>query len=826
MFRHSLLIFAAILGAQAAPAPTPSPTSAAVPTPAATPTPAAPPGAMTAPGLTGSPVPSAIPAQAPASVTIATKISTASPKTPALLQLSRTGDASGTLVVNISFLGSAIYGVDYPAVTKTVTLPPGAKSVDLPIPVTKNASGETAKTIAVKVVAGPGYIVGPSGIANIEIARAGPVLFVAALRPTKTATDSTAYGTATLLLAENGASAKVAVSYSNLTSTKVSSHLKLGEPATDGRYIINFYGDQQPINFEWDLHATGDLSEDDLQKALEAGLIYVAIDTKHYPTGELRGQFIRSTGSTRFTPPPAPPGLPGGPPTPTDAARFLIQATFGPTKTEIDDLTHKNLNQWIAEQMAQPASSHLALTRLDYQQFPRTTSKPKVGNNNRQAAWWKIALTAPDQLRQRVAFALSEIFVVSDVNDILAGNPEALANYYDILSRDAFGNFRDLLNDVTFSPIMGSYLSHLKNAKADPVRGISPDENYAREVMQLFTIGLNELQPDGTLRLDRNGLPIPTYDQDTIVATARVFTGLGFYSAEPKPNFRGARQNYFAPMMLYPDFHDDGAKVIVGGVKVPANEGAAADLKLTLDTLYHHANLAPFICRQLIQRLVTSNPSPGYVYRVSQVFARNAAGERGDLGAVVRAILLDYEARSPAVTANFGYGKLKEPLLRVTALLRAFDGSAKNGRYYIPNPEGPLGEAALRSTTVFNFFEPDYVLPGTLAAAGLHAPEYQIFTATTAITVPNHLQSYIYTGAQPSDGTLTLKLDPLLALARNPDGLLDYLNLNLCGGALSARTRESIYKVLADIPPTTGDLERARTALQLVVTSTDCAIQR
>ena len=275
-----------------------------------------------------------------------------------------------------------------------------------------------------------------------------------------------------------------------------------------------------------------------------------------------------------------------------------------------------------------------------------------MNNNNRQAAWWKIALTGPDQLRQRVsaifhhaaslmtenradrpgnwrrvAFALSEIFVVSDVNDILAGgNPEALANYQDLLARDAFGNFRQLLEDITLSPIMGSYLSHLRNAKADPAHATSPDENYAREVMQLFTIGLNELQPDGTLKLDAAGLPIPTYDQATIVETARVFTGWGFYSPAPKPNFRGARQNYFEPMMFYPAFHDDGEKVIVDGVKIrPRNEGGAKDLRLTLDTLFNHPNLAPFICRQLIQRLVTrATRARRTSIGSTQVFAKNA----------------------------------------------------------------------------------------------------------------------------------------------------------------------------------------------------------
>lgn len=747
----------------------------------------------------------------------------ANPALPAF-EFTRTGDPGAGLVVTLLPGEAAATAAPLP---RTVAFPPGATAVEIPVgPAAAGSGGNADRAVVVTLAEDPAYVIVPPGTARATLPKAAETLFVAALRPTKAATDSTGYGTATLRLAADGNSARVAVSYSNLTSTRVSSHLKLGEPGTDGRYLINFYGDQQPILFDWDLHPTGDLSHVDLQKALEAGLIYVAIDSKHYPAGELRGQFIRSTGSIAFTPPPPPPGLKGGPPTATDAARFLVQATFGPRRDEIDELTHKNLNQWIHEQMGQPVSSQAALTRVDFEAFPPTNPKQRINNQNRQAAWWRIALTAPDQLRQRVAFALSEILVVSDANDTLAGNPEALAAYYDLLARDAFGNFRRLLEDVTFSPIMGAYLSHLKNAKADPARGISPDENYAREVMQLFTIGLNELLPDGTLRLDREGLPIPTYDQDTIGEMARVFTGLGFYTPEPKPNFRGARANYFDPMMVYPEFHDTGAKVIVGGGKLPAGQSAGADLRQTLDALFQHPNTGPFLCRQLIQRLVTSNPSPGYVYRVAQVFARNGGGERGDLGAVVRAILLDSEARSPSVIGNFGYGKLKEPLLRATALLRAFHGSARNGRYHFPNPEGSFSQAALRSPTVFNFFEPDYVLPGALAAAGLYAPEYQIFTATTAVTVPNQLQNFIFTGSQPGEAQLTLRLDPLLPLARQPAALLDELSLVLCGGGLSEKTRAEITQVLAEAPPATSDLDRVRSALSLVVISTDCAVQR
>jgi len=650
-------------------------------------------------------------------------------------------------------------------------------------------------------------------------------LFVATLRPVANAPDSTAYGTATLLLSPSGDSAHVSVGFSNLTSEKVSSHLKLGSPGEEGRYIKSFYGEQQPIQFDWDFAPSADLSTVDLQRALTDGLLYIAIDSKRYPEGELRGQLIRATGSQSFAAPAPAAPLHLENVSPRDAARFLTQATFGPTQTEIDRVVRQGFSSWLDEQIALPASSHREATLADYAAYPPDKGKPRVRPANRQAAWWKISVNGSDQLRQRVAFALSEIFVVSDTNGALGKQTEALAAYYDLLARDAFGNFRQLLQDVTLSPVMGAYLSHLRNAKGNPQRGTSPDENYAREVMQLFTIGLNQLQPDGTYKLGPDGLPIATYDQTVVMETARVFTGWGFHTDRPRRDFR-ARPDFLQPMMLYPAQHDDGAKTIVGGVHLPADQGGSRDLKMTLDALFQHPNTAPFFCRQLIQRLVTSNPSPGYVYRVAQVFEHNARGERGDLNAVVRAILLDYEARSPDVLGNVGYGKLKEPLLRTTALLRAFGGASKSGRFFFPRADDTLGQTALHSPTVFNFFEPDYVLPGPLAAAGLHAPEYQILTATTAITVANQLRALIFTPPDPRDDAVTLQLDELRDRLKSTDAGLNYLNLVVCGGGMAPASRERITRALAALPRRATDLDRARYALELTVTAPDAAIQR
>jgi uncharacterized protein (DUF1800 family) len=756
---------------------------------------------------------------------------------PGVVTVTRSGNLSAPLAVEIEVKGTARAGVDYNGIPRSVIIPTGAASTAIVITAMADFEKQPTRTVVLNLSRDHSYQIGSPESATIRINDSPPELFIAMLRPTGDAPESTGYGTATLLLAPDRSRTKVTVSHANLTSALVSSHLKLGEPGHEGSYLINFPGGQT-VNFDWAMQPTGQYTAEALRTALDRGQIYAALDTKNHPTGELRGTFIHATGSEKFQPPSPAPKFSAAPLQPAEVARFLIQTTFGPKKSEIDEFLQplaianrpppasKTFNGWINEQMAIPASSHVEVMRADYRAFPPSGLRARISNANRQMAWWQMALTAPDQLRQRVAFALSEIFVVSDVHQALANNPEAAAAYYDMLARDAFGNFRQLLEDVTLHPIMGAYLSHLKSPKADEKRGTSADENYAREVMQLFTIGLNELQPDGTLRLGKDGLPLATYNQNTVVETAKVFTGWGFYSPDPKPNFSGARANFFQPMMLYPEQHDDGPKTIIGGIKLSAKEGGEADLRLTLDTLFNHPNTGPFICRQLIQRLVTSNPSPGYVYRVAQVFAHNAHGKRGDLGAVIRAILLDYEARSPEVLHNLGYGKMKEPLLQATALLRAFDAISPSGRYHYPNPEGALGEAALRAPSVFNFFEPDFVLPGPLAAAGLHAPEYQIFTDTTAISIPNQLRNFIHTPLKPGENTLVLNLEPLVALKNEPSQLIDYLDLVFCAGTLSDRARSVITNTLSHLPPAATDLERVRTALDLVVTSPAASVQR
>ena len=743
---------------------------------------------------------------------------------PGSVTVTRSGDTSSALTVNYTVAGSAVNGIDYQGLSGTLTMPAYVSSMAIAVTPNPTLSTSPSSTVVLTLASGSSYTVGSPSTATVTIQNVPTTLYVAQLRPTSGAPTSTGSGVATILISADGSLASVSVSYSNLTSDEVVAHLAIGGDMNNGTYVLNL-PNGQVSDLQWTPTASGTYSAAQVVSALQSGNLYVEIDSATYPSGELGGQFIASSGSQTFTAPAAPPAINLSAVSAADAPRFLTQATFGPTTADIATLQSQGYAAWITNQMAAPETSHRAATDADAAAFP-PTGQFAVVQNDRQAAWWKISITAPDQLRQRVAFALSEIFVVSDVASQLANEPDAVADYNDLLANDAFGNFRQLLQDVTLSPAMGNYLNMLRNPAANPAKGTSADENYAREVQQLFTIGLNELQPDGTLMLDSNGLPIPTYTQAEIVQTANVFTGWGYYSTATNPSFYGAAADYDDPMMLYPTYHDETQKTIVNGIVIPANQTGTADLKTELDALFNHPNTGPFICSQLIQRLVTSNPSPGYVYRVAQVFDNDGTGTRGNMGAVVKAILLDYEARSLTLAADSGYGKLKEPLLRMTAIYRAFGATAQDGRYAIFNPQTALDEAALRSPTVFNFFDPGYVQQGSLAAAGLYAPEFEITTASTAISVPNNIYSAIYTANPPASTTITLNLASLTANASNPPAMVATLNQLLCANMMSTQTQQTITSALTSAPAGTTASALAQEALYLTATSPDAATQR
>ncbi|MGE3172591.1 MAG: DUF1800 family protein [Planctomycetota bacterium] len=500
----------------------------------------------------------------------------------------------------------------------------------------------------------------------------------------------------------------------------------------------------------------------------------------------------------------------------TDALRFLQRATFGPDEASLQRLQYLGYDTWLREQQELPASlQEPALQQL-------VAGGASVNQSNRQEVWWRHAVRGRDQLRQRVAFALSEIFVVSDQASALSGNPIGLAHWYDMLARNAFGDYRTLLEQVTLHPVMGQYLSMLRNRKPDPSRNIRPDENNAREVMQLFSIGLSELLPDGTPRLDLGGDPIPTYTQSDIEALAHVFTGWTYAGST---RFTSGTPNNL-PMVPFEDYHDRTQKDWLGEV-FPAGVDARTELTRALDVLAAHPNVGPFLGRQLIQRLVTSNPSPAYVARVAAVWADDGQGARGNLGAVVRAILLDDEAMRGHVLAPGTFGKLREGLLQQTAIWRVFGARAQNGQYAYSNPQDAFGQAALRADTVFNFFRPDHRPQGELTTLGLDAPEFQVLDQNTAIAANNQLYRSLVTNhlgrATPAAGDVLVDLGAATALADDPDALLDWLDRWLLAGAMTPALRQVVRQHLVQL---TDPMQRAREGAWLVATSPQFAVQK
>lgn len=640
-------------------------------------------------------------------------------------------------------------------------------------------------------------------------------LFVATLTP-EGSVQSPGSGSATLLLAADEASCILRVSYSNLTTTKTAMHTHgPADPGASGQILFDL--DTTPPlsdgSWKWTFVNAGTTTVADQVAAIKAGRIYVNVHSSKYPSGELRGHFLAANGSQTFTPPANPPALPGGTPTANEAARFLIQATYGPTDSEIAAVQSQGYDGWITNQFNAGQTSMRGIIDA------RKNTEGAYQVHHIRNAWWKLANTAPDQLRQRVAFALSEMYVISTNASLFEQVPNCVGNYYDMLGRNAFGNFRTLIEDVTLSPLMGDYLNLLASKKADPTRGINPNENYPRELLQLFTVGVHVLHPDGTLKLDVNGQPIETYNQDVVMGFARALTGWCY-------NQPGTSElpaiNYMDPMTPVPTWHETGTKLLLNGQTLAAGGTAQSDLKAALDNAFNHPNTGPFICRQLIQKLVCSNPSPGYVYRVAQEFNNNGSGVRGDMKAVIRAILTDYEARSSNMLANQGFGKLKEPILRVTAVMRGAGATSYTGLWAIDKTDDELRQTPLRSPTVFNFFEPGYVHPGTLASNGLVAPEFQITNESTTMSVANFQGGGIFTGYQYGDINFGA-MPALQALAPNPTALVDKLNNTLCAGQLSSSAKTIIVNHLNTIP---DNLTRARVAVFMIAISSQFATQQ
>jgi uncharacterized protein (DUF1800 family) len=745
---------------------------------------------------------------------------------PGRFTFGRAGPVDESITLNLAIDGTAISGEDYTAIPATLLIAAGQASATLDVvPNIDSLSTDQAKTVHVRVLPGEGYAPGGTDNASVSIFFTPGTLYVANLRPTAGTGASTGYGTATIQLSKDESRIIVNMAFANLSSPQTVAYIRLGQPGDNGPFLYRL-DNGQVNNLDRSIDPEGIYSAADILQALKEGRLYVSIESALNPTGELSGSFVRSSGSQTFTAPAAPPAYSLALSSDAEAARFLRQATFGPNEGTIAEAKSMGVNAWIDAQMAKPVSSHRALTLEEFNRDPTggRNMNQRPGTPHRDSAWWRIAMGGEDQLRQRVAFALSEILVISIQNAVILNWQEGAAHYYDHLAAGAFGNYRDLLETVTLSPMMGNYLTHLRNAKSDPETGSVPDENYAREIMQLFSIGLNQLQPDGTLKLNPSGLPIATYDNTTIQEMAKIFTGWSYRNNNTSNAnlFRRGGANYIDAMSLFPAFHEQGPKTIISGIVVPAGQGGVADLRAALDGLFEHPNTGPFISRRLIQRLVTSNPSPNYVYRVAKKFDDNGSGVRGDLGAVVRAILTDYEARSSEVAAITSYGKMQEPLLRMTSLYRVAPATSGDTRIDPSNLNRDFGQQVLNSPTVFNFFEPDFVRPGPLAEAGLYAPEFQVLTDTTAITGANVIYNQLFGNLSG----VTVDLASWLPLAGNRDQLVARLNLLFASNSLSSTSLAKLSAAYDSFPVETTALVRVRSMIYLTMMAPEVVVQR
>lgn len=586
-------------------------------------------------------------------------------------------------------------------------------------------------------------------------------------------------------------------------------------------------------------------------------------------------------------------------PSPGEAGRFLNQATFGSTDADIDRLRKLGYLGWLNDQFGAPPTR-----RMDYRNWVVNTLSEEFTTDHMLEAWWLGALGGPDpadsslihrdQLRQRVAFALSEIFVVSTRTTLIDQFPNGQAYFYDVLVNDAFGNYRQLLEDVTLSPAMGVYLNMLSNQRADSTKNIHPDENYAREVNQLFSVGLVLLNQDGTAQLV-NGQPVPTYTQDTVKAFAHVFTGWNWSDCVPAnhTDFSDCDVNWSTganmqqPMAAFTAYHDNGTRLpddlpnkqllsyagAANGGQLANGGTPQSDLKFALDNIFNHPNVGPFIGRQLIQRLVTSNPSPAYVQRVAAAFNDNGAGVRGDLKAVISAILLDDEARNGPRKYPDTFGKLREPLLRLSHIWRAMgaqhrcghdtvrqSGSSSYTQHYANRPYRYAGwysvwgtnylfnQQPLYANSVFNFFKPGFIPPGEMTTKQLYGPEFQITTDSQIAEMTNDVEPRaiwldIHDACDSTDdfGDVAIDHQRDLALAGSGQGgpsdpsdrLVDAYNVRFMGGRMSSYMRTTLVNYLNRIDHYWNDngkqdwrIARIQRALYLIFTSPEYAIQK
>ncbi len=524
------------------------------------------------------------------------------------------------------------------------------------------------------------------------------------------------------------------------------------------------------------------------------------------------------------------------------ASRFLSQATFGADLDLINEVADLGIENWMDQQFLTPATYYTDTIQSIFDQSRAifiangndSTNYPSRPNHvHMDYAWWQNNMLAKDMLRQRIAYSLSQISVIS-LNGNLSSYSVGVANYYDILVRNSFGNYKDLLLEVTLHPAMGNYLSHLNNPKTDTANNVHPDENYAREIMQLFSIGLNKLNLDGSLQLDGSNNPIPTYNNDDIKEFAKVFTGLGI-GGRLDTNDTYFGQGFWmadltVPMQMYEDWHEQGPKYLLDGYVIPDGQTGMEDVEDAVNHLFNHPNVGPFLAKRLIQRLVKSNPTPQYISTVASIFNNNGVGVRGDMKAVVKTILMHPEARSCSWMNDPEQGKLREPILKYTDFVKAVGLVTPFKNYWNYSYWFKEGTAQhpLRSPTVFNFYVPDYTPNGAIENAGLVAPEFEIYNTRTSIgfanMVYNWTESEILTRtAWYEDYEIGItNLSPLMEPTKSSDAILDELDVILTHGQLTDRTRQIIKQTLDSYSISLTQLSyRVRLATYLILISPD-----
>lgn len=517
-----------------------------------------------------------------------------------------------------------------------------------------------------------------------------------------------------------------------------------------------------------------------------------------------------------------------------EAARFLQRATFGPHTESVTKLMQQTYSDWINDQMNVAQTRYLdgvdSVLR-EYGLINITDGRRQFDRQQiRSDAFWNITVTAPDQLRQRVAFALGQILVVSDKDAGLDNRVRGIANYHDLLAGEAFGNYRSLLSKVSLNPVMGDFLSMRRNEKPDIENNIQSDENYAREFMQLFTLGLSQLQSNGQPVLGSDGQPVATYTQDDVVNLARVFTGWNYGDAGSMRTSERSTQSEIMPMKAFEDFHDKTQKVIVGNVEIPAGMNASAELSLALDAIFNHPNVPPFVSKQLIQRLVTSNPSTEYVQRVAGVFSDNGHGVRGDLSAVVPAILLDQEALNGHQQDQRVFGKLKEPVVKIASIWRAFDARGEFNKLRYSGIDADFLQNPYSAPSVFNFYSANYKPPGPIANEARVAPEAQILNDTTILRAADRLFDYAHSvplgnANNSNQHRILLNIDAEKSLANDVPALIDHLTEKLLVGSISDNLRSTLTELGEATPMTDSGAQRVQELLYVLFISPEFSVQ-